>query len=113
MSFVLLAFSSDGVRPLSTLPVGARGIVVDVGGRTHEEAVRAERLLAYGVTAGATVTLLQRFPGIVFQCDQTELAVERAVADGVLVRPIDRDAAERPVWADRTVPDAALKGRAR
>jgi hypothetical protein len=30
--------------------------------------------------------MLQRFPGVVFLCDQTELAVERAVADAVIVR---------------------------
>ena len=50
---------------------------------------RADRLLALGVTPGATVTLLQRFPGIVFLCDQTELAVERDVAEAVLVRPLE------------------------
>jgi Fe2+ transport system protein FeoA len=50
---------------------------------------RADRLLALGVTAGATVTLLQRFPGIVFLCDQTELAVERDVAAAILVRPVE------------------------
>lgn len=87
MSFMQLAFSSDGVRALSALPVGDRAVVVEVEGRTREHAVRAERLLALGVTPGATVTMLQTFPGIVFLCDQTELAVERAVAEAVLVRP--------------------------
>ena len=46
-----------------------------------------DRLLALGVTPGATVTMLQTFPGIVFLCDQTELAVERAVADAILIKP--------------------------
>ena len=31
--------------------------------------------------------MLQTFPGVVFLCDRTELAVERAVADAILVRP--------------------------
>ena len=87
MSSMQLAFSSDGVRPLSALPVGTVGVVVEVHGRTREHAARAERLLAFGVTPGATVTMLQTSPGIVFLCDQTELAVERAVADAVFVRP--------------------------
>jgi len=30
--------------------------------------------------------VLQTFPGVVFLCDQTELAVERAVAETILVR---------------------------
>jgi Fe2+ transport system protein FeoA len=84
-----LAFSSDGVRPLSSLPIGARGVIVDVPADGLEQAIRADRLLALGVTAGATVTMLQRFPGIVFMCDQTELAVERAVADAVFVRQLE------------------------
>jgi len=86
MSSVQLAFSSEGVRTLSSLGVGERGVVVDVCGRTRESAGRADRLLALGVTPGASVTMLQTFPGVVFLCDQTELVVERAVARSVLVR---------------------------
>lgn len=86
MSFMRLAFSSDsGTRPLSSLTAGDRGVVVDVRGRP----ARADRLLALGVTPGASVTVLQTFPGVVFLCDQTELAVERGVADAVLVRPME------------------------
>jgi Fe2+ transport system protein FeoA len=84
MSFMRLAFSSEaaGVRPLSSLAAGERGVVVEVRGLTS----RAERLLALGVTPGASVTMLQTFPGVVFLCDYTELAVERRVADAVFVR---------------------------
>jgi predicted GTPase len=38
-----------------------------------------------GVTSGASIRVLQTFPGIVFECDQTEMAVERAVARAILV----------------------------
>jgi Fe2+ transport system protein FeoA len=86
MSSVQPAFISEGVCALSSLAVGERGVVVDVCGRTRESAGRADRLLALGVTPGASVTMLQTFPGVVFLCDQTELAVERAVAQSVLVR---------------------------
>jgi DtxR family transcriptional regulator, Mn-dependent transcriptional regulator len=84
MSFARLAFSSDGLRALSTLPVGSRGTIVHV--RPHM-GDRVDRLLALGVTPGAPVQVLQQFPGVVFLCDQTELAVERGVADVILVRP--------------------------
>lgn len=57
-------------------------MVVDV--RPHQSG-RTDRLLSLGVTPGATVTMLQTFPGIVFLCDQTELAVERGVAEAVIV----------------------------
>jgi Fe2+ transport system protein FeoA len=83
MSSVRSVFSSDGLRALSALAPGQRGVVAHV--RAHASG-RADRLLALGVTPGASVTVLQMFPGIVFLCDQTELAVERGVADAILVR---------------------------
>jgi Fe2+ transport system protein FeoA len=46
---------------------------------------RADRLAALGVTPGAVVEVLQRFPGVVFLCDHTELAVEPAVARAIIV----------------------------
>lgn len=83
MSSMRLAFSSDAPKPLSSLPAGAAGVVVGV--REDGSTGCVERLLALGVTPGARVTVLQTFPGIVFQCDQTELAVERAIARTILV----------------------------
>jgi Fe2+ transport system protein FeoA len=71
------------VRPLSTIKAGVRGVVVEV---RHDSKGRADRLLALGVTPGAHITKLQDFPGIVFLCDQTELAIERGVAEAILVR---------------------------
>jgi Fe2+ transport system protein FeoA len=52
---------------------------------SRENPDRADRLMALGVTPGASVTVLQRFPGVVFLCDHTELAVEPAVARAVLI----------------------------
>jgi Fe2+ transport system protein FeoA len=71
------------VRSLSSLGEGERGVVVEVD---LCQDGRADRLLSMGVTPGARVTILQTFPGVVFLCDQTELAVERGVADAILVR---------------------------
>ena len=82
-----LAFASNGVRALSSLVEGERGEVLEV--RSHASG-RTDRLLALGVTPGAAVTVLQTFPGVVFLCDQTELAIERGVADAILVRVGDR-----------------------
>ena len=106
MPCTLLAFTSDGSagseptrptpaervvpdtrhRALSSLAVGERALV---SGVADPAAARVERLLALGISAGAVVTMLQTFPGVVFLCDQTELAVERAVADAILVRPME------------------------
>ena len=83
MSSVHLVFTSSNVRPLSSLGEGTHGVIAEV--RAHPTA-RVDRLLALGVTPGAVVRVLQTFPGVVFLCDQTELAVERSVADAILVR---------------------------
>ena len=72
----------SGYVRLADLGAGARGHVVGVVGENDE---RADRLGALGVTPGASVEVLQRFPAFVFRCDQTELAVEPAVAAAVLV----------------------------
>jgi len=83
MSSITLAFSSSGVLTLADLPVGVRAVVVDVRPSTGG---RADRLLSLGVTPGAHVSVLQTFPGVVFMCDQTELAIERSVAGSIHVR---------------------------
>lgn len=68
--------------PLSTLGVGRRGQIAHV---LPDLTGRGSRLAALGVTAGAAVRVLQTFPVIVFECDQTELAIERAVARVIVV----------------------------
>ena len=73
---------SHSEKPLVHLAPGARGRVARV---TRDLTGRTERLAALGVTRGATIRVLQTFPGIVFECDQTELAVERTVARSILV----------------------------
>ncbi len=72
----------DRIRRLNALRPGEHGVVVRVA---TEDLARADRLAALGVTPGATIRLLQRFPGFVFQCDQTELAVEPEVAGTIVV----------------------------
>lgn len=78
-----LASGSSRLHALAALAAGARGTVHHV--QSHGSH-RADRLAALGVTPGAPVRVLQTFPGIVFECDQTELAVERAVAETIFIR---------------------------
>jgi Fe2+ transport system protein FeoA len=73
---------SEKTRRLSSMGAGARGRVLRV---IRDNPDRADRLMALGVTPGALITVLQRFPGVVFLCDHTELAVEPAVARAILV----------------------------
>jgi Fe2+ transport system protein FeoA len=69
-------------RTLASMRAGETGIIVQV---IVDPNGRADRLAALGVTPGAHIRVLQTFPGIVFECDQTELAVERAVARVIIV----------------------------
>jgi Fe2+ transport system protein FeoA len=85
MSSMRLVSGSRRSRTLSSLAPGARGHVL----RVHAHGDRLDRLVALGVTAGAPVTVLQTFPGVVFLCDQTELAVERMVADAIIVKLLE------------------------
>lgn len=84
-------------RRLSALKPLDRGIVICVLG---DDSPR-DRLASLGVTPGASVTVLQKFPGIVFECDQTELAVEPQVARAILVEVI----AQENVGGDRVPSD--------
>jgi len=82
MSSMRLVSGSSAPRAMSALREGERGQIVEV---RDERTGRADRLLALGVTPGARIVVLQTFPGIVFECDQTELAVERGVAGSIFV----------------------------
>ena len=73
---------SDPSRRLSSLAAGERGRVVRV---LRDNPARADRLGALGVTPGAAVRVLQTFPGVVFMCDQTEVAIEPAVAGAIMI----------------------------
>jgi len=73
---------SENVHPLSALRAGARGHVVRV---RRDLTPRAERLAALGVGPGARITVLQTFPGIVIECDQTELVLERVVGSAIWI----------------------------
>ena len=77
--------SIERARRLASLEVGERGVVRRV---LRDNPARAERLSALGVTPGARIRLLQRSPGFVFECDETELAVEPSVAHAILVEDV-------------------------
>jgi Fe2+ transport system protein FeoA len=82
MRFGSSVSSIERARRLASLDVGERGVVRRV---LRDNPARAERRSALGVTPGARIRLLQRAPGFVFECDESELAVEPSVAHSILV----------------------------
>jgi len=73
--------TATGTR-LSDAPAGTRGVVLRIVGAPPAS---VDRLTALGVSKGAAVTVLQTYPAFVFACDQTELAVEPAVARTIVI----------------------------
>ena len=72
----------ESARRLSLLDPGTVGRVAKV---LRDNPGRAERLAALGVTPGAYIRVLQTFPGVIFECDLTHIAVEPSVAAAILV----------------------------
>jgi DtxR family Mn-dependent transcriptional regulator len=71
------------VRRLSNVAVGERVKVLFI---TSDLGKRLERLGSLGVLPGSVIRLTQRRPSFILEVDQTSLAVEREVAEGIYVR---------------------------
>ena len=68
---------------MSRLRVGESGIIVRITSTAPERLVKLSSL---GVMPGVRVTLVQRNPAVVLQIAATSIAVDREVADDILVR---------------------------
>lgn len=64
------------------LSVGESARIAYLSTREH---ARLTRLSALGITPGAILKLLQKWPTYVFQCDETEIAIEGEVARNIHV----------------------------
>lgn len=73
-----------GPRPLSRLRAGESGIIVRIASTEPERLVKLSSL---GVMPGVRVTLVQRNPAVVLQIAATSIAVDREVADDILIEP--------------------------
>jgi DtxR family transcriptional regulator, Mn-dependent transcriptional regulator len=71
------------VRPLSSMNPGQSGTVLEIASPHH---VRVERLQVLGLITDAPITLEQKNPTYVLRVGFTQLAVEREIADDILVK---------------------------
>ena len=67
---------------LAELPAGSFGVVERIGGDPGLQA----RLTAQGLAPGLTVHLLQRTPTYVIEAGQTTIALERRVAEAIVLK---------------------------
>ncbi len=79
--------AQEELRPIlissDQLDVGESGAIAYVCVTEH---VRMLKLSSLGMTPGNRVKLLQKWPSCVLQCDETEIAVEEALAKSIYVR---------------------------
>lgn len=73
----------SAICALSDLGVGERGTVAYL---TAEDPARLHKLSSFGVMPGSVVELLQNFPSLIVRIDETQLALEKKVADNIYVR---------------------------
>lgn len=73
----------DGVVPLATLRPGERAEVVSLDLGCPR---RLQRLSTLGLVPGVELFLRQTWPAFVIQLGETELALDKVVADHILVR---------------------------
>lgn len=52
-----------------------------------DDPLRSDRLASLGVVAGCTVTLRRRWPSFVVEVGETTLALDKAIAREIRVRP--------------------------
>jgi Fe2+ transport system protein FeoA len=71
----------NGVLTVGELEVDATARIVCVGGHPS----RQNRLAVFGLVPGATIRHLQRSPEHVIKIGETELALESAIADDIVV----------------------------
>ncbi len=73
------------VIQLKDLEVGTRGRIVFI---TPSEDGRLERLASLGILPGSILKLKQKKPAFVLKIDETTLAIDLAIAEGIYVRQV-------------------------
>lgn len=76
------------VSPLSQLEPGHQGKVAYL---YAPEAGKLQKLMAMGILPGAPITLVRRFPSVVFDAGNTQFAVDEHIADAIYVRLVEGD----------------------
>ncbi len=74
---------SSLVFPLTELATGESARIAYITTAHHP---RLHKLLSFGVSPGSVVKIHQKFPSLIIQSEQTELALEEAVARDIFVR---------------------------
>jgi DtxR family Mn-dependent transcriptional regulator len=77
--------SEPVIVPLAEMRPGERGAIAYLS-TTRQETM--QKLMALGALPGAPVSVIQTFPSIVFQVGQTQIALDKPLAQDIYVRRI-------------------------
>jgi len=77
--------SEPVIAPLSDMRPGERGAIAYLS-TTQQETM--QKLMALGALPGAPVSIIQTFPSVVFQVGQTQIALDKPLAQDIYVRRI-------------------------
>ena len=73
----------SNILPLAKFKVGQKGVVAYL---QTEDRRRLQKIMAMGILPGKTITLLQKFPSYVFQAGHSQFAVDRELAEAIIVQ---------------------------
>jgi DtxR family Mn-dependent transcriptional regulator len=71
------------ISPLTSFEAGCDGRIAYITSKKHQ---RLQRLMAMGVIPGLTVKLIQSFPSYVIQIEETQIALDKDLAEDIYVR---------------------------
>ncbi|MFQ6136785.1 MAG: metal-dependent transcriptional regulator [Candidatus Hydrothermarchaeales archaeon] len=74
---------SQIISPLSELDPGEGGKIAYMTTKKHR---RMQKLMAMGVLPGVVVKLIQSFPSFVLQVEETQIALDKEIAEEIFVR---------------------------
>lgn len=74
------------IVPLSEMKSGERGAIAYLAATQPET---MQKLMALGALPGAPVTLIQTFPSVVFQVGQTQIALDKPLAQDIYIRRVN------------------------
>ncbi|UCF86916.1 MAG: ferrous iron transport protein A, partial [Nitrospiraceae bacterium] len=73
------------VTRLKDLEVGTKGRIIFVA---PSEDARLERLVSLGIIPGSIIKLKQKKPSFILKIDETTLAIDSAIAEGIYVKKV-------------------------
>ncbi|MHB9132334.1 MAG: metal-dependent transcriptional regulator [Armatimonadota bacterium] len=77
--------AGPAVAPLAELKKSERGTIAYLSSRQQHT---VQKLMALGALPGSPISVIQTFPSIVFQINQTQVAVDKELAGDIYVRRI-------------------------